>query len=153
MRLRSNARVSTWKDSPDDNAATADAPPPMRRRRQHHLDFIECVKKLLLCIAILVVFSFMGKERSSKSRDIELEKLERCDLNSYPLWRLSELKELDLSSCDNNLNLPDDSSIWSNLSSLTKLDLNNNQLTSLPSSMQLWRSYFSVRTNLKPYLR
>lgn len=137
MRLRSNARVSTWKDSPDDNAATADAPPPMRRRRQHHLDFIECVKKLLLCIAILVVFiSFMGKERSSKSRDIELEKLERCDLNSYPLWRLSELKELDLSSCDNNLNLPDDSSIWSNLSSLTKLDLNNNQLTSLPSSMQ-----------------
>ena len=135
MRLRSNARVSTWKDSPDDKvAATANVAPPMRRRQ--HFDIIEWVKKLLLCIAILVAFSFMGKERPNKSKETELENLERCDLNSYPLWRLQQLKELDLSSCDDNLNLPDDSSIWSNLSSLTKLDLNNNQLTSLPSSMQ-----------------
>ncbi len=136
MRLRSNVRVSTWKDSPDDKGASAaNAPPPTRRRRQH-FDIIEWVKKLLLCIAILVAFSFMGKERPNKSKETELENLERCDLNSYPLWRLPQLKELDLSSCDDNLNLPDDSSIWSNLSSLTKLDLNNNQLTSLPSSMQ-----------------
>ena len=136
MRLRSNARVSTWKDSPDDKGApAANAPPPMRRRRQQ-LDIVECVKKLLLCIVILVIFSFMGKERPNKSKETELENSERCDLTSYPLWRLPQLKELDLSSCDDNLNLPDDSSIWSNLSSLTKLDLNNNQLTSLPSSMQ-----------------
>lgn len=137
MRLRSNARVSTWKDSPDDKvkvSVTANVAPPMRRRQ--HFDILEWVKKLLLCIAILVAFSFMGKERPDKSKETELENLERCDLNSYPLWRLPQLKELDLSSCDDNLNLPDDSSIWSNLSSLTKLDLNNNQLTSLPSSMQ-----------------
>jgi len=89
MRLRSNARVSTWKDSPDDKvAATANATPHIHMRRRQHFDIIEWVKKLLLCIAILVAFSFMGKERPNKSKETELENLERCDLNSYPLWRL-----------------------------------------------------------------
>lgn len=65
--------------------------------------------------------------------------MDRCDLRTYPLWQIGELKELILSDCD-HVDLPADSELWSRFTSLKKMDLNNNSLTGLPDEMSVLSS-------------
>ena len=132
MRLRSNVRVSTWKESPTATAAAAAKPPKKRQRNKNNM---KCVMCILIGIVALCLLSAVGNKRSHHNLRETVSEL-RCDLSSYPLWKLSDLKELDLSGCGNNLNLPDERNLWTSFSSLKKLDLNNNQLRVLPQSIE-----------------
>jgi hypothetical protein len=137
MRLRSNVRVSNWRESTASTAAAAAAVPRRTRTRRRRK---ECVF-ILISIVALCLLSFVGNKKSQhnlrRNADFDLEKLEKCDLSTYPLWKVSELKELDLSGCGGEkLNLPDNPNLWSSFSSLKKLDLNNNHLNRLPQSIE-----------------
>lgn len=128
MRLRSKKNARAF---PNQTTAAVMRGRGRRTRRSS-------AKILFICLIILVViFSYIGNKRSQHllRKMTDSGNLERCDLKSYPLLKMSELEELDLSGCV-NLNLPDNPNLWTNLSSLKKLDLNNNQLDSLPQSMQ-----------------
>lgn len=131
MRLRSNVRVSNWREPPASTAAAAAMP---RRKRRNKMKYVF----LLLISVALCLMSFVGNNKRYQQnlrKRVDL-KLDRCDLFTYPLWKVAELKELDLSGCSGNLNLPDNPDLWASLSSLKKLDLNNNQLSILPLSME-----------------
>lgn len=140
MRLRSNVRVSSWRESPASSAASAAATPRRTRIRRKRKEFVF----LLVSVVVLCSLSFVVNKRSQynlrRKNDLDLDKLERCDLSTYPLWKVSEHEKLDLSECGANLNLPDNPNLWASFSSLKKLDLNNNQLTMLPRSMENLRS-------------
>eukprot|EP00986_Skeletonema_menzelii_P018955 scaffold27037_cov134-Skeletonema_menzelii.AAC.2 len=129
MRLRSNVRVSTWKEP-----ARATAMPhgrPRRRRRKN-----KCAMFVLIgIVAICLLLSVTGNKWPNHNLRKTVSET-RCDLSSYPLRKLRDLKELDLSSCGTNLNLPDVVEIWASFSSLKKLDLNNNQLKMLPQAIE-----------------
>ena len=138
MRLRSNVRVTKWKEPP----AIAEAAPARRHiERKRKNSGLVCVLVITVALVSFMVV-IVGKMRyqlnpSSEISDADLGgKLERCDLSSYPRRMLTELKVLDLSRCGNNLNLPDEPILWASFTSLRKLDLNNNQLSTLIQSIE-----------------
>ena len=133
MRLRSNVRVSTWKEPPLAPAARATTTMPHGRQRRRFNN--KCAMIVLIGFVALCFLSVAGNKRSHHNLRQTMPET-RCDISSYPLWKLSDFKELDLSGCGNTLNLPDDPKIWASFSSLKKLDLNNNQLNILPKSIE-----------------
>eukprot|EP00984_Skeletonema_dohrnii_P015000 scaffold6421_cov99-Skeletonema_dohrnii-CCMP3373.AAC.3 len=134
MRLR-NVRVSTWKEPPAALPATAAAMPRRTRPRRKKL---ECVIFLISIVALCFLSVVMNNRSQHNLSNLDHggKSETRCDLSTYPLWKISELKELNLSGCGNHLNLPDEPSLWTSFSALKKLDLNNNQLNTLPQSIE-----------------
>mmetsp|Transcript_15813 Transcript_15813/g.31894 ORF Transcript_15813/g.31894 Transcript_15813/m.31894 type:complete len:552 (+) Transcript_15813:26-1681(+) len=137
MRLR-NVRVSTWKEPaalPPTTATAAAMPRRTRPRRKK----LECVIFLIGIAALCFLSAVMNKRSQHNLSNLDHggKSETRCDLSTYPLWKISELKQLNLSGCGNDhLNLPDEPSLWASFSSLKKLDLNNNQLHTLPQSIE-----------------
>mmetsp|Transcript_28330 Transcript_28330/g.42323 ORF Transcript_28330/g.42323 Transcript_28330/m.42323 type:complete len:553 (-) Transcript_28330:37-1695(-) len=137
MRLR-NVRVSTWKEPPVALPATTATAAAMPRRTRPQRKKLECVIFLISILALCLLSAVMNRRSQHNLSNLyHGGKAEtRCDLSTYPRWKLSELKELDLSGCGNKLNLPDEPSLWASFFSLKKLDLNNNQLNTLPQSIE-----------------
>jgi len=103
---------------------------------------LEWTKAVIICFALVsgfLTFVWHRRSRDLQRKSANFEKLDKCDLRTYPLWQIGELKELNLSGCE-HINLPADSELWSRFKSLKKLDLNNNSLTDLPDAMRVLSS-------------
>lgn len=98
---------------------------------------VEWTKAILICLALVsgfLTFTWFRRSRHLQRKSADFIKLDRCDLRTYPLWQIGQLKELNLSGCE-HINIPDDSELWSRFTSLKKLDLNNNYLSDLPEAL------------------
>jgi len=116
--------------------------PHLRPKEMERKPMFEWTKAIIICIASVssfVTFAWYRKSLHLQRKSANFEKLDRCDLTSYPIWQIGELQELNLSGCD-NINLPPDSKLWSRFKSLRKLDLNNSTLKDLPDEMRFLSS-------------
>ena len=98
---------------------------------------VEWMKAISICLSFVLGFAIFVWSRHSRHmmrQSANFSEMDRCDLTTYPLWQIEQLKELNLSDCK-KINLPADSDLWKRLSSLKKLDLNNNALRDLPAEM------------------
>ena len=100
-------------------------------------------------LTVVAVGSFLAFVHSRKTAWLErttadYSTIRRCNLTTYPSWRIHELEELQLSGCGDKLVLPEDGATWSRFASLRKMDLNNNSLTSLPDGMAMTSSSLEI---------
>jgi len=100
-------------------------------------------------LTAVAIGSFLAFVRSRKTAWLErsaadFAKISRCNITTYPTWRIHELEELKLSGCGDGLVLPEDRAAWSRFASLRKMDLNNNSLTSLPDGMETISSSLEI---------
>ncbi|KAL7530423.1 hypothetical protein ACHAWF_003368 [Thalassiosira exigua] len=110
--------------------------PRLRVEAEKRKPVVEWTKAVAICFAAVSGFAILVWLRRAPylRRSANFKSLDKCDINTYPLWQIEHLKELSLSGCE-HVNLPADAELWSRFSSLTKIDLNNNSLTDLPNEM------------------
>ena len=116
---------------------TPSSPRSSKGKMAHHRPVVEWAKALIMCLAIITSFWIFISYRRSRHllrKAANFSKLNRCDLSTYPLWEIQELKELNLSGCRLS-KLPADDLLWSRFTSIEKIDLNNNTLVDLPNGM------------------
>ncbi|EED96061.1 predicted protein, partial [Thalassiosira pseudonana CCMP1335] len=100
---------------------------------------LEWTKAIIICLALssgFVSFVWVRRSRHFLRKSSDYKKIDRCNLASYPLYKIEEVKELSLSGCTGVI-LPEDTEVWSRFKSLKKLDLNNSSLTELPDEMDV----------------
>lgn len=100
---------------------------------------LEWTKAIIICLALssgFVSFVWVRRSRHFLRKSSDYKKIDRCNLASYPLYKIEEVKELSLSGCT-GVALPEDTEVWSRFKSLKKLDLNNSSLTELPDEMDV----------------
>jgi Leucine-rich repeat (LRR) protein len=113
-------------------------PVPRRVERKQTKPAAEWMKAIIMSIAALagfVVFTLRKKATYLARKGSDFKTFDKCNLATYPVWKLDEAEELNMSKCE-HMNLPDDIEVWSRFKSLKKLDLNSNSLTDLPSAME-----------------
>lgn len=104
---------------------------------------LEWTKAVLICLALFsgfLTFVWHRRSRHLQRKSANFEKLDKCDLRTYPLWQIGKLEELNLSNCGHDNLEHFDSELWAQFTSLKKLDLNNNSLTDLPDAMKVLSS-------------
>lgn len=114
-------------------------PVPRRVEKKQPKPAAEWTKAIVMSITALacfMVFTLRRKATYLARKGSDFRTYEKCDLSSYPLWKIDEAEELNMSNCD-HLSLPDDEEVWSRFKSLKKLDLNSNSLEDLPAAMQV----------------
>mmetsp|Transcript_37202 Transcript_37202/g.68911 ORF Transcript_37202/g.68911 Transcript_37202/m.68911 type:complete len:558 (-) Transcript_37202:59-1732(-) len=153
MRLRPNARQTMPKGDETSSLFQDEEPtmpirrrpvprtqmgdPPPKKVDQKRRPVVEWTKAIMICfglISVFLTFTWFRRSRHLQRKSANFDKLDKCDLRTYPLWQIGKLEELNLSGCG-HINLHDDSELWSRFKSLKKLDLNNNNLTDLPGEM------------------
>ena len=107
------------------------------KQRKPIIIWLEWTKAILICVTVVscfLKFAWFRRSLHLQRKASNFGKLDRCNLNTYPLWKIQELKDLNLSGCGLD-NLPNNAELWRRFTSLKKLDLNNNTLTELPNEM------------------
>ena len=113
-------------------------PVPPRVEKQQPKPAREWTKAIVMSIAsvtVFVMFALRSKNTYLARKTSDFTTYSKCDLETYPLWKIDEAIELNLSDCQLNT-LPDNIEIWSRFKSLKKLDLNSNSLVDLPMAME-----------------
>lgn len=90
-----------------------------------------------------VMFALRKKATYLARKTSDFRNYDKCKLETYPIWKIDEIKELNLSRCK-NVSLPDDIELWSRFKSLKKIDLNNNSLENLPAAMDAVSSSLEI---------
>ncbi|KAL7472330.1 hypothetical protein ACHAXS_012659 [Conticribra weissflogii] len=127
LRQRRNVRTTQLGDSPP------------RRVEEKPKPVIEWAKAIVFSLAVVTAFTtyaWMKRTRHFQRKEANYGVIDKCDLTTYPLWRIDELKELSLSGCKHTT-LPDSPELWSRFKSLKKLDLGDNSLTDLPDAINV----------------
>eukprot|EP00581_Thalassiosira_minuscula_P014047 CAMPEP_0183718650 /NCGR_PEP_ID=MMETSP0737-20130205/11854_1 /TAXON_ID=385413 /ORGANISM="Thalassiosira miniscula, Strain CCMP1093" /LENGTH=547 /DNA_ID=CAMNT_0025948247 /DNA_START=260 /DNA_END=1903 /DNA_ORIENTATION=+ len=116
--------------------------PRPRASGEKRKPIVEWAKAILISfglVACFLTFVWQQRTRHFQRKEADFVKLDKCDLRSYPLWQIEELKELNLSECK-FIDLPVDRELWGRFKSLKKLDLNSNFLRDLPTEMSVLTS-------------
>ena len=111
-------------------------------KRKPMVVWLEWTKAILICVTIVscfLTFAWYRRSLHLQRKSSNFDKLDRCNLNTYPLWKIQELKELNLSGCK-LVNLPNNAELWKRFASLKIIDLSNNTLTELPNEMSVLSS-------------
>lgn len=114
-------------------------PVPRRVAKKQPKPAAEWTKAIIMSISAFVGFVMFALSRKTTylvRKGSDFKKYDKCNPATYPLWKIDEAEELNMSKCD-HINLPDDEEIWSRFKSLKKLDLNNNSLSDLPAAMHV----------------
>mmetsp|Transcript_3102 Transcript_3102/g.6733 ORF Transcript_3102/g.6733 Transcript_3102/m.6733 type:complete len:556 (-) Transcript_3102:52-1719(-) len=125
LRQRRNVRTTQLGDSP-----------PRRVEEKPKL-VMEWAKAIVFSLAVVTAFTtyaWMKRTRHFQRKEANYGVIDKCDLTTYPVWRIDELKELSLSGCKHTT-LPDSPELWSRFKSLKKLDLGDNSLSDLPDAI------------------
>lgn len=151
IQMSKSNRSSLFAQTPDEEQQI-----PMRRRqvkktqmgspilrarddvkRKPMVVWLEWTKAILICVTIVscfLTFAWYRRSLHLQRKASNFDKLDRCNIETYPLWKIQELKELNLSGCG-LVNLPNNAELWRRFASLKKLDMNNNTLAELPNEM------------------
>eukprot|EP00956_Cyclotella_meneghiniana_P010390 scaffold14401_cov58-Cyclotella_meneghiniana.AAC.13 len=98
---------------------------------------MEWTKAIIMSLTIMsgfVLFALRKQATYLARKTSDFRNYDKCKLETYPIWKIDEIKELNLSQCQ-NVSLPDDFEVWSRFKSVKKIDLNNNNLEHLPAAM------------------
>ena len=101
-------------------------------KRQPMVVWLEWTKAIL--VSCFLTFAWYRRSLHLQRKASNFDKLDRCNIETYPLWKIQELKELNLSGCG-LVNLHNNAELWRRFASLKKLDMSNNTLAELPNEM------------------
>ena len=121
-------------------------PIPRRVEQNKPKPAAEWTKAIIMSVAAFsgfVMFSMRRKTAYFARKTSDFRTFDRCNLETYPMWKIDQAKELNLSKCD-HIELSNDPDVWSRFRSLTKLDLNSNLLEDLPDAMQVLSSSLEI---------
>lgn len=121
-------------------------PIPRRVEQNKPKPAAEWTKAIVMSVAALsgfVMFSLRRKTAYLARKTSDFRTFDRCNLETYPMWKIDEAKELNLSKCE-HIELPDDPGVWSKFKSLKKIDLNSNLLEGLPDAMEVLSSSLEI---------
>ena len=108
------------------------------------LEWAKAVTLTVVAVGSFLAFVHSRKKPWLERTAADFSTVQRCNISSYPTWRIHELEVLGLSGCGDGLVLPEDGATWSRFASLRKIDLNNNSLTSLPDGMDMISSSLEI---------
>jgi hypothetical protein len=114
-------------------------PVPRRVERKQPKPATEWTKAIAMSLGLtmlFVVFSLNRRGKFLSRKTSDFKSFDKCNLATYPMWKIDEVQELNLSKCD-HVHLPDDVEVWSKFKSLKKLDLSGNSLGDLPMAMEI----------------